>query len=368
MTRPAQATLASPTHALIARVRTGRAARQPTRLETTMTTDTGPAAKFAASVTAHLRLLPYWGRGDRKRVRGLIAAAAQEWVNDVNADAEERAAVLRKLASDALAERDEVARKLAGMDATVEALRGENDEVNRQVASLRDDCKSLSAANAELSGSQFALRRRLELARGALTADGFFTPEQVGDDIAPRIAERLAAASAACKALSDERDHALRCEEATEKRIEQLEREFPACPGCGCRAPSDPDRRECGCDEGCNDGDHAPGVEILIRQRDTAEQRLADVQAEHAKRIAVLAKERDGLTARVAELLADTNRLREQLAAMTRPGPELAPSADAEPAPERARKPAAAKTRPAVRQAMKTTADGSQTRGEVPPV
>jgi hypothetical protein len=35
---------------------------------------------------------------------------------------------------------------------------------------------------------------RLRLAREALLADGYFTPDQVGDDIAPRITERLAAA------------------------------------------------------------------------------------------------------------------------------------------------------------------------------
>ena len=34
---------------------------------------------------------------------------------------------------------------------------------------------------------------RIQLARWALLKDGYFTDEQVGDDIAPRITERLAA-------------------------------------------------------------------------------------------------------------------------------------------------------------------------------
>ena len=34
---------------------------------------------------------------------------------------------------------------------------------------------------------------RLALARHALLADGYFTEDQVGDDVAPRITERLAA-------------------------------------------------------------------------------------------------------------------------------------------------------------------------------
>jgi chromosome segregation ATPase len=41
-----------------------------------------------------------------------------------------------------------------------------------------------------LQDRQAALAR-LELARGALLRDGYFTPEQVGDDIAPRIVEVL---------------------------------------------------------------------------------------------------------------------------------------------------------------------------------
>jgi hypothetical protein len=37
------------------------------------------------------------------------------------------------------------------------------------------------------------LRERLALARGALVQDGYFRPEEIGDDIAPRIVEILSA-------------------------------------------------------------------------------------------------------------------------------------------------------------------------------
>lgn len=45
---------------------------------------------------------------------------------------------------------------------------------------------------------------RLDQARRALLADGYFTPEQVGDDIAPRILERFAAFAADSPAPRDE--------------------------------------------------------------------------------------------------------------------------------------------------------------------
>lgn len=164
---------------------------------------------------------------------------------------------------------------------------------------------------------------------------------------------------------------------AAEETTERLAGYLPACPGCGCRTPDDPDGRECGCDEGCNDGDLPPGVEVLTRQRDTAEQRLADVQAEHAKRLAVrdreieqLKADRDELARSFAALDRDMaqaeteiGRLKAELAAMTRPGPELASlpelgvaneantavpagEAGAEPATNRARTAAAARRRP----------------------
>lgn len=41
---------------------------------------------------------------------------------------------------------------------------------------------------------------------------------------------------------------------------------LPACPGCGCVTFDDPDRNECGCDEGCNDDVYAPGVNVLIKR------------------------------------------------------------------------------------------------------
>lgn len=50
---------------------------------------------------------------------------------------------------------------------------------------------------------------------------------------------------------------------------------LPPCPACGCRTLSDPDARECGCDAGCNDGPHAPGVNALIAAERERTRRLA---------------------------------------------------------------------------------------------
>lgn len=55
---------------------------------------------------------------------------------------------------------------------------------------------------------------------------------------------------------------------------------LPACPGCGCTLPADPDDRECGCDDGCNDGPYPPGVNALIAaERDRIRKLAADYGA-----------------------------------------------------------------------------------------
>lgn len=65
-----------------------------------------------------------------------------------------------------------------------------------------------------------------------------------------------------------------------ERRLAALRDELPPCPGCGCRTTADADSSECGCDEGCNDGPHAPGINVLIAQAVAAERerirKLAD--------------------------------------------------------------------------------------------
>jgi hypothetical protein len=43
-----------------------------------------------------------------------------------------------------------------------------------------------------------------------------------------------------------------------------LRQALPACTACGCVTPGDPDGRECGCDAGCNDGVHPPGVNQML--------------------------------------------------------------------------------------------------------
>ncbi|MXM66764.1 hypothetical protein GR925_25865 [Streptomyces sp. HUCO-GS316] len=55
-----------------------------------------------------------------------------------------------------------------------------------------------------------AMRTRLELARQTLIADGYFTADEVGDDIAPRLAEWLIAHRARVTSLTDALDQVLR--------------------------------------------------------------------------------------------------------------------------------------------------------------
>jgi hypothetical protein len=59
-------------------------------------------------------------------------------------------------------------------------------------------------------------RQRLDLARRALLADGYFTGDQVDDDIAPRIIERLSAARQELEAAQRPREPEYTPEEATE--------------------------------------------------------------------------------------------------------------------------------------------------------
>lgn len=55
---------------------------------------------------------------------------------------------------------------------------------------------------------------------------------------------------------------------------------LPACPECGCTLPGDPDASECGCDAGCNDGPHAPGINALIAaERERIRQLAIDLDA-----------------------------------------------------------------------------------------
>lgn len=49
-----------------------------------------------------------------------------------------------------------------------------------------------------------------------------------------------------------------------ERLIEKVRQELPPCPACGCRTTDDADGRDCGCDAGCNDGEHAPGINVLL--------------------------------------------------------------------------------------------------------
>ncbi len=72
-----------------------------------------------------------------------------------------------------------------------------------------------------------------------------------------------------------EENHNLPTEERMRRLLEGLESMttdralravLPACPGCGCVTPDDPDRNECGCDEGCNDDVYPPGVNVLIKR------------------------------------------------------------------------------------------------------
>lgn len=58
-----------------------------------------------------------------------------------------------------------------------------------------------------------------------------------------------------------------------------LRSELPPCPSCGCALPSDPDQRECGCDAGCNDGPHAPGVNALVTGYKKALERFERLEA-----------------------------------------------------------------------------------------
>lgn len=72
--------------------------------------------------------------------------------------------------------------------------------------------RSLAAAEQERDEA----KARLGLARHALLRDGYFTPEQVDDDVAPRIIERLAAAEGEVERLRSEVER-LRSEERKEQ-------------------------------------------------------------------------------------------------------------------------------------------------------
>ena len=59
-----------------------------------------------------------------------------------------------------------------------------------RVTQERNDCRQVLE---EVRRQRDNANTRIELARGALLADGYFTDDQVGDDTAPRIIERVAA-------------------------------------------------------------------------------------------------------------------------------------------------------------------------------
>lgn len=89
--------------------------------------------------------------------------------------------------------RKERAACIVELEAEVARLREERDSWMRAHDRLLDQWAENAPACA-YKAERDALRKRLDRARAVLVADGYFTPDQVGDDIAPRILERLAAA------------------------------------------------------------------------------------------------------------------------------------------------------------------------------
>lgn len=91
------------------------------------------------------------------------------------------------------AEAEDAARiALDALEGVIKALRRHRDTAEAGIAHLEERVVRLQrrAGNAE---------ERLALARDAILRDGYFRPDEVGPDVAPRIIERLSA-------LSSERD------------------------------------------------------------------------------------------------------------------------------------------------------------------
>lgn len=185
------------------------------------------------------------------------------------------------------------------------------DDINR-IAAERDEARETAAGLATvwdreretMAAHIGALEADLERANGTLAAtidehhgvverlqgERDHARRQVGDldRSLDSCMNALGQAEAGRDEAAAERDRLQGHLTAAEQRIEELRAEFPATPGCGCRAPNEPDQRECGCDAGCNDGENAPGVQVLMDERDRLREQLAtsvDITAVRGYRI-----------------------------------------------------------------------------------
>lgn len=71
---------------------------------------------------------------------------------------------------------------------------------------MSDDAAELNRLSVSLAAQLSSARERLDLARRALLATGYFTEAQVGPDIAPRITEYASATDALLDVARAERD------------------------------------------------------------------------------------------------------------------------------------------------------------------
>jgi len=156
-----------------------------------------------------------------------IAADRDELARQVKDRGEELAELGRKIRALDLAlatagtradaaeqDRDTARAHAAEMDRQVAGAIAERDHLLSERTILADLTDQLNEAQetlaerdedlADVRAIAAAAEQRLHLARRALTADGHFTMDEVGDDIAPRITERVTALAARVRDLEAE--------------------------------------------------------------------------------------------------------------------------------------------------------------------